>query len=594
VIPVIERTSVDGVTVLRSDAAFGRYAAGLVFRVGRFDEALPSAGLTHLVEHLTLRGRHKAAYQFNAQVTGLYTTFIMESAEPGDVADYVAVVCQGLAADHSEGLQQEKRVLRTEAASRGGGGALGACLVERYGAAGPGLYGYSELGLHRLDWAEIDAWRRRWFTAGNAVLWISGPVPPGLRIDLPAGEPVPPDPVRPLGVPLPGCLVTRVGGMAMSMVAPRSAATSMAVDVIEQRCTEVLRHERGLSYGVTSTAEPVDATLMHAWLAADALTEQLSSAAHAMLSTAEEIAANGARAEEIADYARRMRQSFESVGGGPARLHRHAERVLLGDAAKPARQPADLLRRIAEMDGAEVGAAAGGLLGSLIVATPQQVPAVLGRMPPLPAWPAETGTVDGQPVTSLDGRSVLTAGAAGVTYAPGDADHRVTVRYDSLAAMLCWNDQKRTLIGADGFALVLDPAQWPDGAALVASVTGRVRERLRVPLDSPGPKTARPVSDGPVSDGPVSDGAAADGAASEPPAQARPARSGPVPRASTRGRRLSIVIVRIAWLVVLLAGVVVAATGDAIGWLYIVAGAAGCYRWHTRLRRWVRKRFRYG
>jgi zinc protease len=589
VIPVIERTSVDGVTVLRSDAAFGRYAAGLVFRVGRFDEALPSAGLTHLVEHLTLRGRHKAAYQFNAQVSGLYTSFIMESADPGDVADYVAVVCQGLAADHSAALPQEKRVLRTEAASRGGGGALGACLVERYGAAGPGLYGYSELGLHRLDWAEIDAWRRRWFTAGNAVLWISGPVPPGLRIALPAGEPVRPDPVRALGVPLPGCLVTRTGGVAMSMVAPRSAATSMAVDVIERRCTEVLRHERGLSYGVTSTAEPVDATLMHAWLAADALTEQLSSAAHAMLGTAEEIAANGARPPEIADYARRLRESFESVAAGPARLHRQAERVLLGDAAGAARQPADLLRRAAEMDGAEVGAAAGRLLGSLIVATPQQVPAVLGRMPPLPAWPAETGTADGQPVTSLDGNSVLTAGETGVTFAPGDADHRVTVRYDSLAAMLCWNDQKRTLIGADGFALVLDPAQWPDGAALVASVAGRVPERLRVPLDSPGPKTARPAHEHPVSDG-----AGSERPPSGSAAHAGPAGSGAVPSARTPGKRLTIVIVRLAWLAVLLAGVVVVATGSALGWLYIMAGATGCYRWHTRLRRWVRKRFRYG
>ena len=216
-IPVVDTGSVDGVTVLRSGSVTGRNAAALVFRVGRFDEALPVAGITHLIEHLTLSTRHKASYQFNAEVSGRFTAFVMESADPADTADFITAVCQGLTADHRHGLEQEKRILRTEAASRGGAGAVGTCLNERYGATGPGLAAYPEYGLHRLGWAEIEAWRRRWFVAGNAVLCVSGVIPPGLRVELPAGPAPAMAPLRPLGLPLPGFVLGGRGGIGLSL-----------------------------------------------------------------------------------------------------------------------------------------------------------------------------------------------------------------------------------------------------------------------------------------------------------------------------------------------------------------------------------------
>jgi hypothetical protein len=103
----------------------GRNAAALVFRVGRFDETLAVAGITHLVEHLTLSAGPKTAYQFNAEVTGRFTAFFMESADPADIAHFITTVCRGLAGDHRYGLDQEKRVLRTEAASRSRAGCRG-------------------------------------------------------------------------------------------------------------------------------------------------------------------------------------------------------------------------------------------------------------------------------------------------------------------------------------------------------------------------------------------------------------------------------------------------------------------------------------
>ena len=66
--------------VARSAGVAGRHAAGLVFRVGQFDEALPDRGITHMAEHLTLGGHHEATYHFNASVAGR-----------APLADYMAV-----------------------------------------------------------------------------------------------------------------------------------------------------------------------------------------------------------------------------------------------------------------------------------------------------------------------------------------------------------------------------------------------------------------------------------------------------------------------------------------------------------------------
>jgi hypothetical protein len=153
---VIERGVVDGVTTLRSNGVAGRHLAALTFRVGRFDETLPTAGITHTVEHLTLSGHHGANYNFNASVSGRYTTFYLETGFPADIATFMTAVCGGLSADHGALLDRERRILRTEAASRGGAGALGTCLAERYGARGPGRSPSSgQAGM-------------RWLTGGSA------------------------------------------------------------------------------------------------------------------------------------------------------------------------------------------------------------------------------------------------------------------------------------------------------------------------------------------------------------------------------------------------------------------------------------------
>jgi zinc protease len=487
-LPVVERDLVDGVPVLRSTGVAGRHAAALVFRVGQFDEALPNRGITHMVEHLTFGGHHEARYQFNASVDGWYTRYLVESQDPADIAAYLRAVCEGLAADHGQVLDRERRILRTEAASRGGAGMLGGCLVERYGARGPGVLNYPELGLERLGWADVAAWRARWFTAGNAVLWVAGDLPDGLRLSLPGGPARPAPDAAPLTVTLPAYVTGAKGGLAAGLVADRSFAPHATLDILQRRLTQALRHDHGLTYDVGMGAQEVDPDHVHTWLTADVLPEHVPMAAHVLLSTFETLATTGAQEAELAAYRRRVEDGYESPAGPLGLLERHTRAILNG---RPTRSAADSIRLAAEVTPADVAKAAQSLWDSMLVAAPYDVPAIQGRMGRAPSFSATTVT-GGKVHKPIAGASpTLTVSDEGVMFTRAPGEH-VTVRYADAAALLRWNDGKRSLIGGDGFTIVLDPAQWKDGAAVVSAVTARVPDDLVLSLDRPGPATPQP------------------------------------------------------------------------------------------------------
>jgi zinc protease len=502
VIPEVHRHLVDGVTVLRAGSPGGRSGATLMFRVGRFDETLPASGITHLVEHLTFAGTDPPGYPFNAEVSGRFTTFYMESSAPSDVADFVARICRGLAADHSSRLDQEKRVLRTEAASRGGAGALGSCLVERYGAAGPGLAGYQEYGLRTLAWEQVAAWRARWFVAGNAALCVIGEMPDGLHVALPPGRaPETPAP-NPCDIRLPGFIVTGRGGIGMSMAVRESLASSVALNVLQQRLSRELRHERGLSYSIELAGEHLGAGLGHAWMAADALPEHAPMAAHVMLGTFEKLADGGGTAEEIAGYVRRLQDIYASPAGAALAMRRHAENVLTG---RPAREPAETLRLAGELAGAALGSAAADLYASMLMATPRLLPAVHGRMQQIPPWSA-TRVEGGVGYRSRDSAATLTVAERGVMLSP-EPGRFVTVPSDQVAALLEWNDAVLTVIGTDGFRIHIDPAEWDGAHDALRALVARTDPSLVVTIDAPGRADNKPAvpadAAGPVAAGPV-------------------------------------------------------------------------------------------
>ena len=186
------RVLVDGVPTFWSPHD-GELRAGLVFRVGQADEPLPQRGITHLIEHLVLHAAGPAYDHVNGEVDATTTTFRVHGS-PERVTEFITAVCRSLRDLPFGRVPVENQVLRTEAATRAAGYAA-QLLVWRYGAVGYGAPGHDEYGVGHHDPDQLRRWVARWFTRGNAVLWlVGGPPPAGLTLDLPDGRRISPPP----------------------------------------------------------------------------------------------------------------------------------------------------------------------------------------------------------------------------------------------------------------------------------------------------------------------------------------------------------------------------------------------------------------
>jgi zinc protease len=382
-------------------------------------------------------------------------------------------------------------VVGTEADSRGPAGAAGACLVERYGATGPGLAGYEEYGLLKPDWAQIADWRRRSFVASNAVLCIAGDIPAGLRIPLPEGARPEMEPLRPCELDLPAYLVAGRGGVGISLIADAGLASGAALAILQSRLTQQLRHQRSLSYQVTSASECLDPRLRHAWIAADALPDEVPMAAHVALTVLEELAADCATEQELADYVQQMRRACEALDTPWQLLLSQARSCLLRGKI---RDQAGMLRRAAALTSRDIAAAMTDLRRQMIVVTPQVLPAVQGRMPRLRAMPVATVTGIRYPAQGASGSLII--GADGVSL-QGEPDLLATVRFDDLAALLRWNDGTQMLVGNDGFRIQLAAGDWNGADQALSDLPGLVAAVQIVTIDGAGPPGRHQVSSPP-------------------------------------------------------------------------------------------------
>jgi hypothetical protein len=217
-----------------------------------------------------------------------------------------------------------------------------------------------------------------------------------------------------------------------------------------------------------------------------------------MLGTFEKLARGGSTPGELAGYSRRLRDTFQSPGGPVLIMRRQATQIL---CRQPARDPADTLRLVEQVTCGDVASAASDLYQHMIVATPQLIPAVQGRMPRLPLWSA-VPVAGGVTYRRQDSAVTLTLADEGVmlTAEPGKF---AAVRSDQVAALLKWSDAKLTLIGTDGFALQLDPADWDGAGDALQVLAHRTDPDLVVTIDAPGPARGKPAAPDPAPPGPA-------------------------------------------------------------------------------------------
>jgi predicted Zn-dependent peptidase len=468
-VPPINRTEVDGVRTLWIDEP-GPLIATLAFRVGRSDEPTPQSGITHIVEHLALAGLGVQDYDHNGFVDGQQTVFT-SIGRPDEVKTFLEEVVRGLTNPPLDRLLLERRILREERNQRGP--SIGAALRwYRFGYAGQGRAlgpGDDELALDWLGPGPVADWIQRWFTRQNAILWLTGPVPEGLRLELPDGEPSPTPDITPVpGVTFPTHLAWDGPAATLGYIAPRTSAIHIASSIAHRRARQRLRFDQGLVYDVELDYEPVAPTVAHVMLGASCPDERIRQVTDGLLGIVRQLATDGPTQHELDQELSGYLRQYEDRDGRIALLASTAFDTLWGGVVRTAEE---LFAERRAVDPAKARDALAAALETMLVMA--NCEAVAG-LEPYPAW--SPSRVDGREYGPagffLPGRKPkerLYVGPEGVTIAVAPGEW-LTVRYADCVACVHEAPGIRTLLGRDGMRVGVVADGWKDGARAIEEI----------------------------------------------------------------------------------------------------------------------------
>lgn len=467
---------IDGVPTLfaRRD---GATTVNLMFRVGLEDETLPERGITHMVEHLALFPLGLREHHSNGE-TGTTVTNVHATGDPGEVVSFLDGVTQALSAMPYDRLAAERLVLRTEASQRGGW--FGSDLaIWRHGAVGPGVAGYHELGLDRIGPDDLEQWRQRYFTRGNAQLVVIGPaVPAGLSLALPDGPRRPLAPVEPLRPGRRSTFSVGTGGVLFDTYVPRSFAATIAAQLVARTMYQRLRLDSAYSYTATCRYDSRDATTATVTGFADALDEQTDVVVGSIVDILTELRVGAYGDDAIAQI---VKGRLDDMGQVPVD---ERELTMLGSNAfdllvggEPMTFDA-IHAELSELDVADVRRAMDEVFDDLVLQVPAGRSADWGGFDPLPEG-SEQRVKAVATYRGLDGASALHRAVDGVMTVTGDI--ALSVFYEQCAACLAWPDGKRVLIGDDGIVLSIEPTMIEHGPDAVAAVDAALPPRVVVP-----------------------------------------------------------------------------------------------------------------
>lgn len=482
--PAIQRLEIDGVPVFWLPGS-RRSVAALQFRVGRSDEPFTTMGITHIVEHLAFFKLGKTKYGSNGFVDNIRTVF-HASGEPADLGAFLHGIIAALRELPLERLADESRILRTEARNRQAS-IWDTLAWYRYGAAGQGSAALPEFGLGTVSSDAVARWSAEWFTAGNAIVWIGGPLPDGLRLDLPAGPRRPVPAAVPIAdLPLPAWAPTRIPGIAMGLAVRRESAAAMANRILTRRLEHHLRYELGRSYEVSLAYQPLDGVDGHASLFASCLDDDAAKVRAAFLATVDQFTHGGPTDEELADDCDGFARHMADPDAGLGTVERAASSELIGHRPDT---PAELLAEMHSVRSADVRDAMASAMDRAILIgpvddTPTGLSARQWRTYPAWSFSAVAGTryepasrkYPWQPRTQQ-----LIVGPEGVSWLNRLAQP-VSVLFKDVVGLVIDPEGARVVYGRDGFRVVVRASEWKNGARAVAAVDAAVPPDLVVRL----------------------------------------------------------------------------------------------------------------
>lgn len=422
----------------------------------------------------------------NGFVGGVATGFLT-MGQPSEVSSFFARICDALTSLPGDRLGNEKQVLAAENAARQYDFRSN-LLTWRYGAAGYGLLGLPELGLQGATLEQLHDHAAQRFTSGNAILWLSGPPPDGLRLNLPHGTRQPLPSLVPVQLTYPSWFVDNgCGGVAAGAAVPRSYASSIFREVATRRLIKRLRMDQAVSYAPSVFYDPLDSDTAHLILYADS-----DKGRRAELTTAFGEVFKELGAVDEAEVEAVRKQGLEHLTGSLApppaerkmlELQRAAMDWVLGNEYESLEQSADHLLAVTLAD---VSAFGREVQVKAMLALPGEatVQPWFGEKAPLSQAPVVKGRKTQHVDAPIRGEQ-LVHGPDGVSIVWPDGSH-VTVRYSDLAAALSYQDGGLHLIGSDAAAVMVEPSIWHAGYIVCDAIRTRVPAHLLLP-QSPRP-----------------------------------------------------------------------------------------------------------
>ena len=485
---MIAQTVVDGIPTLFVPGT-GPVRGGITFRVGRADETLARAGITHLVEHLALHRLGVTDYHYNG-TTGPTVTHFFSQGSPDAVGEFITRVCAALQDLPFDRLDVEKEILRTESAGRSPS-PIEPLHLWRYGALGYGVLSYPEWGLAEITPDDLRAWVARYFTRENAVLWFSGPaVPPNLRLSLASGFRMPLPALTSALPRTPAWFSGAPRTVAFHTHVPRSAAAQVYTGVLEHELFRALRQEGGYSYTVATDYEPIDPQQAAVVALADAHPDKQAAALGAFIDVLAKLRWGTIDQADLDGVRTKVAESLRDPDVDADRLPTLAFNVLTGSPVLDAKQ---LLCDIEAVTADEVRQVADQAVSAGLLMTPSGHRADWAGFADAPT--ASETVVDGirYPMHG-DSSQALVIGPAGVSaVSPGSA---ATVYFAQTAVLLAWPDGGRRLIGYDGVTCAIEPTLYPVDATTVARIDAAVPPGtlVRMPARDPDsiPQPPRP------------------------------------------------------------------------------------------------------
>ncbi|APX03971.1 hypothetical protein BWQ92_21600 [Arthrobacter sp. QXT-31] len=381
----------------------------LVFGVGFRNEPVTLAGITHLVEHAILRMVQPVTMSHGGAVQ-MDSVEFYASGDPDDVAEYlnaIAAAVSGFSAVTEEDLALEKSIIAAED-PRGFTAISSGLLTNRFGTNGLGAGHLGSPTITSLSRDEAIKWARQWFTAENAAITFTGPVPDSLNICLPAGNSVTRHHSAPV-ITTPTLIRSQKEGIALSLLVPLRNSTFLG-EALRYELLTRLRHTSGLIYSVVIFTTEIDNQCCQLDLVLDPLEANITKALHASVTAVRDVAATGFRQDAMQAAIRTLQAALTwDDSHASDYVDQIAVNGLLGRTT-PTRQT--VLDRAMAITSPELTATLAAGLASLIVAVDKSTKirhadaSALGlTLDPYDIWQRHNNNGDPKPQSSPDGQS---------------------------------------------------------------------------------------------------------------------------------------------------------------------------------------------